>query len=272
MPFYIRKASGEKELFDLHKFRLSLRQAGANEALIDSIIDEIERLRPKNTKSIHGIAFSLLQGQEPNIAARYNLRRAITELGPAGFHFEQFVAQILIHQGYTTETDVIVPGVCVEHEVDVVAKKGNEHIMLECKFHHQIGLKVDVKVVLYVQARFEDIQKRDSFNQAWLFTNTKFTSEAITYANCMNIKITGWSYPSDNNLALLVDKLGLHPITALTCLNSREKRELVRSGLILCRDAEKHRSLLSSFGLSEHAIDKLIQEAYAICKIKSREN
>lgn len=272
MTFYIRKTSGEKELFDLHKFRSSLRHIGAKEKLIDTIIDEIERLRPKSTKAIHAIAFTILQEQEPHLAARYNLRRALAELGPAGFSFEQFVAKILAHQGYTTQTNVIVQGACVEHEVDVVATKDNEHVMVECKFHHQMGLKVDVKVTLYVQARFEDIQKKDSFNQAWLFTNTKFTSEAIAYANCMNINITGWSYPADNNLARLIDKFGLHPITALTSLTNKQKRELIHGGLILCRDVEKYRDLLNSLELSEYVINKLIREAHAVCKVNSHEN
>jgi len=268
MTFYIKKTSGEKELFDLRKFRSSLRHTGANDILIDNVIHEIERLRPKSTKAIHAITYTILQEQEPHLAARYNLRRAITDLGPAGFSFEQFVAQILTHLGYTTTTNAIVPGICVEHEVDVIAKKNNEHIMLECKFHHRIGLKVDVRVALYVQARFQDIQKKDGFNQAWLFTNTKFTSEAISYANCMNMKITGWSYPADNSLAILVDKFSLHPITALTSLTNREKRELVHAGFILCREAEKNILLLKSFGHSDHTIAKLIQEAHAICNIK----
>jgi len=267
MSFYIQKTSGEKEIFDLNKLRTSLHQAGAKDTLIETIIHEIERLHPTSTKAIHGIAFSILQEQEPHIAARYNLRHALIELGPAGFPFEQFVAQIFKAQGYTTKTDITVQGACVEQEVDVIATKEAEQIMVECKYHHQIGMKVDIKVTLYVQARFEDIQKKNGFNQAWLFTNTKFTSEAITYANCMKMKLTGWSYPSDNNLAHLIDKFGLHPITALTSLTNKEKRELMQAGLLLCRDAEKYRGELKNLGRSEDAIEKIIREAHAICKI-----
>jgi Holliday junction resolvase len=269
MAFYITKSSGEKELFDLHKFRASLHQAGAREPLIETIIHEIKRIHPKTTKAIHAIAFTLLQEQEAHIAARYNLRRAIIELGPAGFSFEQFVAQILKSEGYSTQTDVIVPGSCVEHEVDVIAQKDDAKIMVECKFHHSMGVKVDVKVVLYVQARFEDIQKQDSFTQPWLFTNTKFTSEAITYADCKNMRLTGWSYPAGNNLAHLIDKFGLHPITALTTLTHRQKNDLINNGLILCRDIEKYIYVLKNFGLSEHAIDTIVKEAHAVSKVRT---
>lgn len=269
MTFYIKKSSGEKEMFDLHKFRTSLRQAGAKDRLIETIIHELERLHPRSTKAIHAIAFTMLQEEEPHIAARYNLRRALTELGPAGFPFEQFVARILMQLGYTTRTDVIVQGACVEHEIDVIGQKDTQQVMVECKFHHQMGLKIDVKVALYVQARFEDIQKRDGFNQAWLFTNTKFTSEAITYADCVNMKLTGWAYPADNNLAHLIDKFGLHPITALTSITNKEKRELMHAGLILCRDADKYQDELKNLGLSEYAIDKLLREAHAVCKTKN---
>lgn len=269
MTFYIKKTSGEKETFSLRKLRASLRQVGADDKLIDTIVHEIERLHPKSTKAIHAIAFSLLQKQEPHIAARYNLRRALMELGPAGFSFEQFIARTLTHLGYSTTTNVVVPGACVEHEVDIIAEKDNQQTIVECKFHHRLGLKIDVKVTLYVQARFEDIQRKKRCDHVWLFTNTKFTSEAIAYANCMNMKLTGWSYPTDNSLARLIDRFGLHPITALTSLSNREKKELIRAGLILCRDAGQQKDLLKSIGLSGYAIKKLIREAHAVCKIEN---
>lgn len=267
MAFYIKKTSGEKELFNVNKFRQSLRQAGANNALINTIEKEVERIHPKSTKAVHAIAFTILQEQEPHLAARYNLRRAIMELGPAGFPFEQFVAHILNNLGYATKTDVIVPGKCVEHEIDVIAEKEGKRTMVECKFHHSLGLKVDVKVTLYVQARFEDIQSSNGYHNVWLFTNTKFTSEAITYADCVNMKLTGWSYPADNNLMHLIDKFGLHPVTALTSLTRKQKKEFIKAGFIMCHDAEKYKDLLKKFMISEEDAVKILKEAHAVCGI-----
>ena len=61
------------------------------------------------------------------------------------------------------------------------------------------------------------------FHQAWIVTNTKFTSNAIRYAQCAGIGLIGWSYPHNDNLASLVDKYCLHPITALSLINKNKK-------------------------------------------------
>ena len=41
MEFYVRKASGKRELFDIEKFRTSLKKAGAEESLIERIISSV---------------------------------------------------------------------------------------------------------------------------------------------------------------------------------------------------------------------------------------
>ena len=73
-----------------------------------------------------------------------------------GFPFEKFVARLFNVWGYDTITDQTVMGSCVDHEVDVVAWKGNDLAMVEAKFHNEFGLKSDSKVVLYVKARYDD--------------------------------------------------------------------------------------------------------------------
>ena len=82
------------------------------------------------------------------------------ELGPSGFPFEKFVAAIIKEEGYQTEVGVIVQGACVTHEVDVVATTDHQHIMVECKYHNQQGRVNDVKIPLYIQSRFLDIEKQ----------------------------------------------------------------------------------------------------------------
>ena len=146
MPFFIRKSSGEKELFDIKKFRRSLRKSGCSDKVAEKIVKEIKKRRPKSTKEIHELTTKLLQKYQPYIADRYNLKRALMELGPAGYSFELFVAQLLAHQKYKVKTNQIINGFCVDHEVDIIAEKGDQHIMIECKFHNRPGLKSDVKV------------------------------------------------------------------------------------------------------------------------------
>lgn len=270
MSFYIRKFSGEKQRFDLNKFRRSLFKAGASEDIADTIVEYVQQVHPKSTKELHEITTQFLQKNAPPIADRYNLKRALMEFGPHGFPFEKFVAQIFQAQGYTVATDVIVSGFCVDHEVDIIATKNNDHNMIECKFHNRPGLKSDVKVSLYVQARFEDIRARDenkNIRHAWLVTNTKLTSEAIKYGECKNIQIIGWSYPESNNLAQLIHQYNLFPITTLTSLNRYQKNLLLRSGLVLCKDAQSQRAALEKTGLKPEEIDAIIQESTAVCKV-----
>ncbi len=275
MPYYIRKSSGNTELFDTNKLRRSLQKAGAPNALITHIIDEIYRQKPKSSNEIHELVVRMLEDQQQPIAARYNLKRALMELGPAGFPFEQFAARVLDDMGYHTKTDQIVQGFCIDHEVDVIAQKDNQRIIVECKFHNQSGLKSDVKVTLYIQARFEDVQEawkeeKGSSNQihhAWIMTNTSFTDQAIQYALCKNISLTSWNYPENKGLAHLVDYYGLHPITALTTLSHRQKRLFIEHGFVLCKDVLDHVSVLRTAGFSETTIQKLIRESLAVCAL-----
>lgn len=278
MPFYIKKASGEKELFDIQKFRNSLKKTGAPPDLIDKIAVEIQKLSPiKSTKEIYRYALDYLYNVNPSLAARYNIKRALIELGPAGFPFEQFIAKLFQEQNYTVESNQVVAGWCVEHELDIVASKEGKVSMIECKFHTRQGLKTDVKITLYIDARFHDIQKawktnpnyKQTFNQVWLTTNTKFTANAIKYATCVGIKLLGWSYPKHNNLPDLITKLGLYPITALTSLSKKQKRFLIKNDLVLCRDVPYHENLLKQLSFTPHHIKKLIAEATGTCKINN---
>lgn len=234
MPLYIKKASGAKEQFDIKKLRRSLRHAGADSVIITKVIDEIKKRHPRTTRAIHELTIDILTKEQPHIAARYNIKKALMQLGPAGYPFEQFVAEIFKAQGYAVSTNQIIEGKCVDHEVDVIAQKGDKHYLIETKFHNRAGIKTNIKATLYIQSRFEDIRAAwnanpkngHEFHQGWVVTNTKFTTEAIKYGVCMNINLLGWKYPFDQGIAELIDSLGLHPITALTTLTPAQKKTI----------------------------------------------
>ena len=273
MPFFVRKSSGKKEEFNIKKLRFSLRKSGADSKLIEQIIEKIKKQKLRSTKTIHQFVTQMLTKKSPSIAARYNLKRALMELGPAGYPFEQFVAHIFTAQGYKTMTNQIISGNCVDHEIDITAKKTSKHFMIECKFHNRIGLKTNIKVILYIQARFEDVrteweqkpQDNHNFHRAWVVTNTRFTSKAVKYAECMGIKLLGWKFPENQGIAQLIDSIGLHPITALTSLTKQQKRAFIKGGFVLCRDASKNIELLKNFKFSPRQIKKLIKEAETVC-------
>lgn len=280
---FIVKASGEKELFSDLKLRRSLEKAKASSGIIEKILDQIknEMKDGMKTSDIYRYAFSLLRKQDSVIASRYALKRAIMELGPSGHPFEKLVGELLKTKGFSVEVGKIVQGSCVSHEVDVVAEKDDRHIMVECKFHNQPGTKSDVKVALYVQARFEDVQKQwqkqpdhsHRFHEVWLITNTKITSDAIQYASCVGMKAIGWSYPylpagrrQDGSLQNLIESSGIHPLTCLTTLSNTHKRLFLDRGLVFCKEILENKSLLQELGLNELKIKQIEQEINDLCK------
>lgn len=271
------KASGEVEPFSDAKLRRSLERVKASRATIEEIIAHVKKefRSGSTTRDIYKHAFSLLRRRELPVAARYSLKRAIMELGPTGHPFENLVAELLKLQGFSVEVASIVQGLCVSHEVDVVAEKDDRLLMVECKFHNTQGLKSDVKVALYVEARFQDIQKAwqkdpahtKRFHEAWLVTNTELTSDAIAYASCMGMKAIGWNYPEQGSLQNLIEQTGLHPLTCLTTMSGSNKRVLLDKGLVLCKDVAANKSVLQSIGFNESKIAQVEKEIVQLCGV-----
>lgn len=273
----VLKASGELEAFSEAKLRRSLQRVHASPGVVEAIVfDVVTSLHEgMTTKDIYSRAFSQLRRTHRPTAARYSTKAALMELGPSGHPFEKFVGALLTSEGFSTDVSVIVPGVCVTHEIDVVAQKGNRCVMVECKFHNQPGIKSDVKISLYVQARFEDVERAwqkkkehsKQFHEAWLVTNTKLTSDAIAYAECVKMKAIGWSYPLDNGLESHIDRAGLHPITCLTTLSVTQKRKLLDQDIILCKEIVGHENLLRNMGLNDTKIGTVLSEIKELCHL-----
>lgn len=275
---WITKASGEREVFSVMKLRRSLERSHAPQESIDEIIAEIENGLEEGMKTadIYSKAFALLRKKSRPVAARYSLKRALMEMGPTGHPFEHFVGELLKSEGFSVEVGRIVNGMCVKHEVDVVGMKDNRHIMVECKFHNSLGVRSDVKIALYVQARFEDIEKQwkklpqhgEKFHEAWLVTNTKLTSDATDYAKCVGMTAIGWSYPEGNSLEDRIERSGLHPVTCLTTLSRSEKDTLMQRGIVLCKELVEHSEILPSLGIKNDTAQKVLDEVQQLCRKK----
>jgi hypothetical protein len=128
----ITKANGKTSLFDPVKLWNSLTKAGARDETAHAIVDAISHeLYPGiSTRKIYRRAFKLLKERSRHLAARYNLKNAIMQLGPSGYPFEKFIGELLRHQGYTVLVSVTIEGKCVSHEDDVVAEKEHQHFMV----------------------------------------------------------------------------------------------------------------------------------------------
>jgi len=266
----ITKASGETAVFSMDKLRQSMRNSGASEEQIESVVKGIEpRLyQGVSTKKIYRWAFEMLKQRSRHIAARYHLKSAIMELGPSGFPFEEFVGEIFKKQGYQTKVGVFVEGKCVKHEVDVVVSSEKEHFMVECKFHNQPGKMCDVKVPLYVNSRFQDIylqwiqqpKLKNKRMEGWVVTNTRFSADAMQYGRCAGLKLLGWDYPIGRALKNLIDEFRLYPITCLTTLNKKEKNQLLEANIILVAELISKHIQLNKLGIPEKRLALIMDE------------
>ncbi len=273
MTKIVKKNSGDLEPFDVGKFQRSIRRAGANESQVRDLTRKVlDNHQLTTTRDIYAFAYEYLRQENPPIAARYSLRNAISSLGPSGFPFEQFAAAIFKALGYEVETDLIVRGKCVQHEIDVLLQKNGELSFAECKFHHE-HLKVDIKVPLYIKARYDDVAAHNKeYKTAWVITNTKFTTDAQAYAECVGLHLLGWNYPINNSLERIIDRLGLHPITILTSLSNKQKQQLLEQKVVLCQNMAQQRTTLKSIGLREHEIENVIHEANTACELGAIDN
>jgi Holliday junction resolvase-like predicted endonuclease len=272
---YVIKSSGERELFSEDKFRRSLQRVQTSPDLIDDVVHRLrnELTNDMPTSEIYRRAFAMLKRHRRSLAARYSLKKAIMDMGPTGYPFEKLVGEILKSQGFSVEVSQTVQGACVAHEVDVVATKEKRHIMVECKFHNEPGMKSDIKIALYVKARFEDIEKAwessnghsNHFEEAWLITNTKFTSDALQYSHCVGMKAIDWNYPQGESLAELIEKANLQPVTSLTSLTKFQKKQLLSGGIILCRELLSNPAILSSIVTDEAKATGILKETQELC-------
>jgi hypothetical protein len=266
----ITKSDGSTEAFSRDKLLASFHRAGADPSLAEAIVRHVEReLTPgATTARIYRHAFALLRKHARVAASRYSLRRALLELGPSGFPFEDFIAEILRARGMNSRTRVIMRGACVEHEIDVAIEEDDGSLsVVEAKFHNERGIKSDVKVALYVGARVEDLRngKERKIKNGWLVTNTKFTDRAIEYGTCAGLTLIGWDYPERGNLHDLIDEAGVFPLTALTTLSKTEKQALMLKGVVLCRDMEKRERELGEVGVTGSKLSAVLEESTLLC-------
>ena len=271
----IIKSSGEKVKFSLEKLRASLKRSGAEEHIVNQVLDKVrdELYQGISTKEIYNRAFALLKKNKSYFASKYKLKKAIYELGPTGFPFERFVSAILKYSGYKTEIGKILQGQCVSHEVDVIARKNSEVTIIECKFHGDQGLNCNVKIPLYINSRYRDIKdnwqklrkKEDPLTQGWVVTNTRFTKDALEYGNCCGLYLLSWDYPLNDGLKDRIDRLGLYPITVSTLLSQREKQFLLSRSVVLCRELINDKFYLDHLGVSETRKKKILDEISHLC-------
>ncbi len=266
----VEKASGAMEPFDPDKLRHSLGRAGTTDEIIEEIIAEIlpQLEAGMQTSQIYKKAFALLRKRKSANAARYSLKKAIMELGPTGYPFEEFVAQVLAHQGFDVIVGETLQGRCVTHEVDVVATHNNTQYLVECKYYNSQGKYANVKVPLYIKSRVDDIisfreklpEYRETRFHGWIVTNTRFTDDALQYGRCAGLHMLSWGVPRNKSLKDMIESTGVFPVTVLTGLNAKQKTHLLDKKVVLCRQLREKEYLLNEIGLQPGKKKKIIQQ------------
>ncbi len=273
--------AGEEVEFQVEKLENSLRNSGASEESIKKVISKVfpNCYDGITTGKIYKMAFDELSLISNSVAARYSLKRALLELGPAGYFFEQWIARVFQNIGYKTETGKLIQGNAVMHEADVIAQKGEKTYWVECKFRNSDQTKISVTTPMYVLSRIRDISDKEyalfgtktKFTDGWLITNAYFTTDSIAFGEYYGLKLLSWDYPQRFSIKNIVDENLLYPVTCLTTISSEEKQKLLESKCILVKELLTNFNLLDKINLPKNQQQKVIREAKELMKIKIEE-
>ena len=278
-PIYVTKFSGEKVEFNPSALKNSLIKSGAPLQQVEYVFNEMKKhiYDGITTRKLYQIAFKLLKQQRNVFAARYSLKKALRDLGPAGYYFEKWVAKVFEYYGFQTLTGQLLDGKAVRHEVDVVAQKDERLILAECKFRNTVDAKISVTTPMYFLSRIRDLEEK-SFNffgtamkltEGWLVSNAYLTKDAIAFAECYNIGLISWDYPEDRSIKRRVDQGGLYPITCLTTISQAEKELLLQKGCILVKDIIRESSLIEFLSISHKKAKNILKEARELTELSS---
>jgi len=195
------------------------------------------------TYEIYKMAFEALIEIRPGAAARFGLKNALIKLGPDGYPFETFMGSLLKGRGYSTHLRQMLRGKCIQHEIDVVASRGEYEghkrtkFIVECKFHNSPHFECHIQSALYSWARFLDVHAGNpEIDSVWLATNTKFSRDVVAYSDCVGLKLLGWSFPVEESIQVRIEENKLYPITVIGNLDRRTFGTLHNAGIITVKE------------------------------------
>lgn len=265
----IIKSSGLPERFSPIKLHNSLKHCGLSPHRSKYIVNEVTRhvKAGTSTKDIYRQAFKLVHQESTVAAVHYSLKRAILDLGPSGYAFEHFVAKYFEELGYQTQVSVVLQGKYVNHEVDVIAQTPSEKVYIECKFHNTIGKKNDIKIALYVKARWDDLKAgRDGKDLMgfYLASNTSFTQDVIDYARGTGLKLLGVNAPAGESFIDRIKRYKLYPITSIKRLKKHVCQVLIQQEILTCKELLHNEETLKKLGLKENEIDLIFRDIHQL--------
>lgn len=275
MKIKVTKASGTVEDLNADKLRASLIRSGADREQADAIIENIIGEIPPytDTKKIYSLAKKYLRQINHASGLRYSLKKALFRLGPSGYPFEKYIGEVLKNYGYNVEIGSIINGTCVKHEIDVFAVNSSEVLAVECKYRNSSGSTPDVKTAMYVHSRFRDLEgvihaeyPGKTF-RGLLITNTRFTVDAIQYAECSGMEMKSWRYPEPEGLEEMIEAKKLYPVTVISGVRSGLIKTLFEHEIILLRDLAEMKivTMTKILSLNEKKARILKRQAEDLC-------
>lgn len=260
----VKKSTGHFEKYSAEKIKKSLERSGLNAEETINVQNELESKLTNqvvSTNEIFDTTKELIFKKSHFFAGvKYSLKNAILLLGPNGFVFEQFLAKALAKEGYQTKTNIIMQGRCIQHEIDISAQKDNYQMLIESKFHNDQEIKNDLKTVLYVKARMDDLRmvKENIFNDFFLVSNTSFSKDAIKFSECSNLKLLGYNYPEKKTLYQLIEEGHHYPITCLPWIKKSDLKFFFEKNILTLHELYQSIQILKDLNYSKELISDFL--------------
>ena len=242
-----------------------------SEEIAEAVADKVEKnvYNGIQTRKILQMIFEYLQKERLTFKHRIDLRRAISLLRPVP-DWEHYIQMLLSELGYTVIPNQIVRGRCVEHEIDAVARKGDETVLVEIKHHYKYHTSTGLDVGRIIRATFEDMREgfdlglnQINFNKAMVICNTKFSDHAKRYAKCRGIDHIGWNTPLEHGLDQIIEENKFHPITLISNLDRITEEKLGNNGIVLLRQLTENSTnkLFKITRVKRYKLEELAQRA-----------
>jgi hypothetical protein len=244
---------------------------GVSRKTAEAIVGRVEKRLYDGipTSKILQMTFRLLRSYKPSVRHFLDLRRGLS-LMDSKPEFEVFVQMLLANNGFDVLPNRIVPGKCVGHEVDAIAKKDGVTYFVEAKHHVNYHTPTGLDESRIARAILEDVAEGFQcgscdlkIDRAMIVTNTRYSEHARRYGKCRNILQIGWSSPPNLSLQSMIGEKNLYPLSCLRGLKRVTKTKLVNSGIVLMNQLveENPSTLARKTGIQKETLKQIIEKA-----------
>ena len=271
MAVYVTKADGSKQLFDIEKIVQTCQRIGANPKVAVQVAQEIENniYEGITTREVLQTIFKLVGQHKPAVKHLFDLKQGISLMEPKP-EFEVFVRVVLAHSGFQVKPNMILKGLCGEHEVDAIAVKDGLTYLVEAKHHSNYHALTGLDESRIARAIIEDVTEgytsgatEIKIDRAIIVTNTKYSEHAINYGHCRDILQVGWASPEGFGLRDIVEKNKLYPLSCLRGMSTETRARLVEARIVLIKQLLEQDCLYveRKIGLSHQTVLSMMEKA-----------